>query len=354
MSKCTAVVNLLRNRIAQGDYALTDFPAERQLALETGVCYMTARRAVKELLRDGWIVRRPNGRLDINRIKKRAGKLPPRQIALLAPTFNSPNIETWRMALDRQVRARGWSVRPVLYVHWDDPLLLDALRGFAATFLLTVSGTVPPRVMEQLRNTARLVVVDADWSADGFVSVQLFPPVFVQRLLDHFASLGHARIGCLNTQPHDAVILERIGQWRNWSDARGLSAPLWNKPVPVQTTPFQAAYEAVRRAIKAKKFDITAVLCTTAPAAVGAMRAMYEHGIQPGRDVALGVVNGEGYAQVLTPSVTALEPCDPSPYIETCLTWIDAVDSPWRGPLLLQPQAVPLVVRETSCKVRSR
>ena len=56
MRKCSQVVDLLRSRIAQGDYALKTFPAERQLAAETGVCYMTARRAVKDLVESGlWI-----------------------------------------------------------------------------------------------------------------------------------------------------------------------------------------------------------------------------------------------------------------------------------------------------------
>ena len=370
MKKYSHVVALLRTRIAQGDYALTNFPAERQLAVETGVSYMTARRAVKELLNDGWIVRRPNGRLEISRTNAPLSPLstkpagndngnrhqlpPPRQIALLAPTYSSPNVEGWRIAIDQGVRRRGWTLRPVLYVHWDDPTLLDALRGFDASFLIPVAGAIPPRVLQRLKETPRLVVVDDDWSDRGFVSVQLFPPVFVQRLLDHFAGLGHARIGCLNTQPHDDVIRERIGQWKIWLAAHHLDGRLWDQPVPVQTTPFQAAYTAVRHAIRAKQFDVTALLCTTAPAAVGAMRALADCKLRPGRDVAVGVVNGEGYAQLLMPSVTALEPTDPAPYVATCLDWTANGDAPWAGPLLLQPKVVPLIVRETSCRVLKR
>lgn len=347
MRKCSQVVELLRTRIAQGDYALKTFPAERQLAVETGVCYMTARRAVKELLNDGWIVRRANGRLEIGR--KKAAKGPPKQIALLAPTFNSPNIEGWRVAIDKVVRARGWSLRPVLYVHWDDPILLDALNGFEAVFLIPVPDPIPPRVLARLKTAPRLVVVDDDWSAHGFVSMQLFPHVFVQRMLDHFAKLGHSRIGCLNTQPHDAVILKRIEQWRLWLAAHKLKAHLLDRPVPSYTTPFQAAYDVVHEALENRSFDTTALLCTTAPAAVGAMRALIEKGIRPGRDVAIGTVNGEGYAQVLTPSVTALEPADPAPYVSRCLDWVEQTKAIWTGPLLMEPKEVPLVIRETSC-----
>jgi DNA-binding LacI/PurR family transcriptional regulator len=349
MKKCLRIAELLRTRIKLGDYSIKRFPAERQLAAETGVSYMTARKAVKELIEDGWIVRRTNGRLEV----RRNGEGPPKKIALLVPTLNSPHIESWRIAIDQAVRRRGWFIRPVLYVHWNDPIIPDVLNGFEATFLVTVSGEIPSRVLAQLQSASRLIVVDDDWSARGCVSIQSFPSVFVQRLLDHFAALGHSRIGCLNTQPHDAVILGRIGQWRVWLSAHGLTGTVWDHPVSAYTAPFQAAYETVSKAVESGSFDVTALLCTTAPAAIGAMRALSDHGIRPGRDVAIGAVNGESYAQFLNPSLTALEPPDPTPFLAACLDWVEDSERSWKGPLLLQPSDVPLIVRETSCHVQT-
>src|SRR5436853_141599 len=138
-------------------------------------------------------------------------------------------VQLLRSRIAQAVRARGWYLRPVLYVHWDDPILLDALNGFEATFLIPVAGAIPPRVLLRLKAARRLIVVDDDWSAQGFISVQLFPHVFVQRLLDHFAQLGHSRIGCVNAQPHDSVILERIAQWRIWLAAHELNGQILDR-----------------------------------------------------------------------------------------------------------------------------
>ena len=49
-AKYTEVMSVIKRRIREGDYLLDNIPGERKIAEETGVSYMTARRAVQELL----------------------------------------------------------------------------------------------------------------------------------------------------------------------------------------------------------------------------------------------------------------------------------------------------------------
>src|SRR5688572_12681344 len=128
MQKYEDIAYLLKKRVLNGDYSLKSLPAERELALEVGVSYMTVRRALKELVDDGFLIRQPNGRLGVGRVSDGGGRH--LQIALLAPTFSSPVIEQWQVAIDTVVGRLGGNVRPVLYMHWDDPALQDALVGF--------------------------------------------------------------------------------------------------------------------------------------------------------------------------------------------------------------------------------
>ena len=53
MSKRQHLTDQLRTRVTRGYYAIKDLPSERQLAAESGVAYMTARRAVQQLIEDG-------------------------------------------------------------------------------------------------------------------------------------------------------------------------------------------------------------------------------------------------------------------------------------------------------------
>ena len=346
MQKYENIAYLLKKRVLNGDYSLKSLPAERQLAAEVGVSYMTVRRALKELVDDGVLVRQPNGRLGIGRVSD--GGERHLQIALLAPTFNSPVIERWQVAIDAVVGRMGGNVRPVLYMLWDDPVLQDSLNGFDGVFLVPIPERMPERVAERLRSAKRLVVVDDDMSHLGIPSARLFPPVFVQRLLDHLAALGHERIDCLNVHPLHPVIDQRIEQWNVWRMAHGIAGRLIHEPSRLHAAPFTAAYEVMKRQLDAGAFDATALMCVTAPAAMGAMRALHERGMRPGRDVAVCTIDSEGMGDVLIPSLTALESPNPEPYLAACLDWMASGGNKWIGPLLIQPADVPLNVREST------
>ncbi len=356
MNRYTIVAELIKKRVRSGDYSLRGVPAERQLAAEVGVSYMTVRRALRELVDEGILVRQANGRLAVGRLTEGNGTH--LQLAFLAPTYNSPVIEQWRVALDAVIRQRQGLVRPILYMHWDDPVVQDALDGFDGVFLVPIPESLPPHVELRLRQAKRLVVVDQDFSHMGIPSVRLFPPVFVQRLLDHLSQLGHQRIDCLAVYPEnpdaDPVILQRVEQWNVWRRVHGCEGRLIDVPVHLHTAPFDVAYRAMKRELDEGTFKATAIMCVTAPAAMGAMRALYEHGLWPGRDISVCTVNAESMGDTLIPSLTALEAPDPAPYLATCVDWIAAGGNAWQGPLLLQPADVPLVARESTGEPVSR
>src|SRR5205807_225087 len=92
----------------------------------------------------------------------------------------------------------------------------------------------------------------------------------------------------------------------------------------------------------------TALCCTTAPAAIGAMRAMRDRRIEVGKDVSVGVINDEGLGRYLSPSLTSIEMPAPEPYLAVCLDWMRRAGAGWVGSLLLQPQQLPLYVGEST------
>jgi LacI family transcriptional regulator len=346
MGSYLSVVELITKRVRQGDYALSGLPGERELAADSGVSYMTARKAVRRLIEDGVLVRHANGRVEVNRLHEGKRRL---SLAFLAPTFASADIERWRLSLDRAAQAHGAHVRPVLYVHWDDPLVLDSLTGFDGVFLVPINEAVPDRLRDRFAaRSCPLVVLDEDWSHLGIPSISLFPPALCHRLLEHFVALGRTRIDCLNVQPESAVIAQRIAAWRAWVAAHGCTGELINAPIAPYVRPLGAAYEAMRRALAGTRPPAPALLAVTLPAAVGAIRALHERGFAAGRDVVVGAINGEEAAAYQVPSITALEAPDAEPYFARCLAWMAAGGGPWTGPLLMRPDEVPLAIREST------
>lgn len=349
MAKYNQLSDLLRRRILNGDYAIKGLPAERQLALEHGVAHMTARRVLLNLQEEGILVRGVNGRLEINRATPASADA--LQIAFLAPLFNSHAIDRWSEALEAATESFGGRLRRFHYRHWEDPMILESLKGFDGRFILPCSEVMPPQIIEQLlavKQKSPVVMLSDDLSGFGIPSISHIPPTFVQKLLRHLEAQGHERIACLNVQPHDKIIEARIAQWRNWTAARRLPATLIDDPVKSFQDPFPRAYEVMCRLLAEKAFTSSALFCTTYAAAVGAMRALHEHRLRPGIDVAIGLVDGEGQAAYQIPSLTALEPPDVVPQLTVCLQWIARGGGDWQGQLLLQPEDVPLVVREST------
>ena len=65
-TKYNEVMSVIKRRIQEGDYLVESIPGERRLAEETGVSYMTARRAVRQLLEEEVLTRDDSGSLAIH------------------------------------------------------------------------------------------------------------------------------------------------------------------------------------------------------------------------------------------------------------------------------------------------
>lgn len=347
-SKYMLVAERLATRIRNGDYHLNGIPSERDLAVDVGVSHMTARKAIRKLLDDKLIVRLPNGRLDIQSNGKNAPKHLQTQIALLAPSWNSFETNTWNMALSRMAQEFDFSFRLVYYLHADDPVIKNTISRFDCTFFLP-NDPMPQAVYQELREIAKpFVIVNNDWSHLGIPSIRLFPPVFIHKMLDHLASLGHKRIDCLNVQPGGSIISERITQWRVWLAAHGFEGHLYDHQATPYSDSTPIAYETIDSLIKNGKFNCDALLCLTEPGAIGAMKAMAENRLCPGIDVGVCTTDSDGYTRYSIPSITAMEQIDPIPFITTCVKWIQRQEKNWEGQLLLQPADIKVIVRQST------
>jgi DNA-binding LacI/PurR family transcriptional regulator len=337
MAKFKNIANLLENRIRHGDYLLKEVPSERELALEVKVSHMTARKAILYLVEKGLLVRQANKRLAVR--PKGAGQKKQLQIALLVPAFPSPYIEQWHRWLEEMSSELNYQVRVVGYTHWDESVILDTLEGFGGTFMLPLCDEIPESLITSMKQIGHpLVMLAQDLSNQGIPSLRMTSPQMVQKLLDYLGSLGHRRIDCLNTQPVEQVVRDRIEQWQLWMAAHGEKGRLHNIPVKSFGSAMRQAYETVKGLLTSKEYLSPAIFCTVSGAAIGAIRALYEHGLQVGKDVS--VCSAEDWADTapfLTPALTCLMDRDPKSYLSVCIEWMVRGGKDWVGPLLVQP-----------------
>jgi hypothetical protein len=127
--------------------------------------------------------------------------------------------------------------------------------------------------------------------------------------------------------------------------AHALEGPLINRPVAAGLGGEDAArqaYAEVRRLLGSNALDATALYCTAVWSALGAMRAIRDHGLVVGRDVSVCCINDEGLGEWQNPKLTSLRPSDVTSLLAPCIDWIAQRGRGWIGPKLLAPRQVPL------------
>ncbi|MCW3062123.1 MAG: GntR family transcriptional regulator [Capsulimonas sp.] len=343
MRKVALATQMIEKRIAHADHILVGIPGERQLAEELGLSRTTVRTALQQLMDQGTLVRQENGRISV--AEPGDGRLKKRTIGIAAPPMASADFDRWREGIRGVLEGQPVTLRPVAYAHWADPALQDALAHFDGMFFIPPAEKIPAWLTTKMLNAAcRVVVLDEDESAAGLPSVTLFPPAAERKLFDHLRRLGHQRIDCLNAQAEDGVILGRIAEWKRYLEEHGLPGQLRSQAVE---KPFESAYQLIRDALKEGRPVASALFCTTGPAAIGAMRALHEAGLEIGVDVSVCAVNGEGIGQYLLRSLTELESPPRALYLQRAAGWMLGEDL-WEGPLLIQPNDVPLFEGEST------
>jgi DNA-binding LacI/PurR family transcriptional regulator len=343
-AKYTEVMSVIKRRIREGDYLLDSIPGERKIAEQTGVSYMTARRAVQELLNEEVLIRQPSGSLDVHPGFFRRTK--PAEVVLLCPAYPSTYLTQLRRFVSDFASQRGIGLRPAQFVHWDEKTVVEAVEQAKGTFVIPSGPELPVRLMEPFQ-VNKVVILDGDFTRCGLPSIRLFSDRCIERVMDHLYELGHRRVDCINTQNRNPEIDRRIDIWDRWCCRRGVAGDLRDDPAPVFTDPTIVAYRLMSRLLDDDRPPATAFIGTTCPAAIGAMRACWERGLRVGKDLSICSVNIEPPAEFFCPSITGLNTPDLSDVLGQCFDWFGSRHS-WRGAKLLEPKGPILFEGEST------
>jgi DNA-binding LacI/PurR family transcriptional regulator len=159
--------------------------------------------------------------------------------------------------------------------------------------------------------------------------------------------LGHRRVDCLNTQNRNPEIDRRIDIWERWRRRRRIEGRLWDDPAEVFTDPTVRAYGLMKRLLADGALAATALVGTTCPAAIGAIRACWEHDVQVGQELSICSVNIEPPAEFFCPSITGLSTPGIAEVLDQCCEWF-LRRRPLGDRLLLEPSQSVLFKGEST------
>ncbi|MFG0248523.1 MAG: GntR family transcriptional regulator [Phycisphaeraceae bacterium JB051] len=334
------ISKLLKQRIASGMYLDQPIPGERALAAETGVSYMTARKAVQHLVEQNVLTRAKNGRLEAPQLADT--KQDVHTYVLLTPAFESFGYQNIRMSIERVMSHFNGVLKISSYRHWHDPAIMSAFDGdWNGIFVIPPNEGIPKLLMDRMiANRDRIVVVYSDLTEQGFVSVDNSLEAWASVMVEHLASLGHDRVDCLNTQPgHD--VLNRVKGWKTGVQTLGIKGECFNDQVENFDFNWVRAYEIALKALKSGKMA-NAVFCTTLATCKGLARAAFELGMQPGKDVHYCTMDVPYESIYEIPSVTTLNLYPLHHYVHKSFEWLEYGDGVLvDGNLLIAPDQAP-------------
>ncbi len=310
MLKYVQIAELLKRRIESGDYKFCAIPGVPKLAAETGVSYLTARQAVGKLIADGVLYRMENGRLAVK---------PPHGIKALNVVFVLPlycsNNSVWWRNISRLAREYGCVYREIVYSHDDDPILFEALDGSFDLIFLMANQCSQLFYNKIKKNRDKIVMLFHDLSDCGVRCLDGLPPGMVRELIAMLRQRGHRKIDCYAVEPETASVSRRIEAWRQGLAEFDCPGELHYFPVKNFEPVLGASYRRLGEVIAARRFDADALFCISVETARGALRALYDHGIEVPRDLSLVTFGTPEEAAMTIPSLTTIDTPDPSPAI---------------------------------------
>ncbi|QQE11917.1 substrate-binding domain-containing protein [Planctomycetota bacterium] len=345
--KYIEVANIITRRIDNGDYFLKDIPGERRIADATGVSYMTARKAVNELLTQRILSRKENGALKIHpSYNRKLGKI---HTVFLYPSYPSNHLNQCRSIVTEALNEHDAILRPLQYTHWDDPVLLEAFDNADGIILIASTEPITAHALSQLNmQNNKVVIFDSDFTEQGIPSIQLFPREHLYKLFEHVAKQCGKKIDLLNTQGHDNEIYRRIDLWKSWAKENGIETNVWDDPAPAFTDSRERAYKLTKKLIDKKSFNANAIICTTQDVAVGASRACHDRSIQIGDELSICSINIGAEAKYFYPSITGLDFPVINKQLKTCIDWFSPKVKNWKQSLLLTSSTPNLFLGEST------
>lgn len=265
-------------------------PAERVLAKQHGVAYMTVRRAVSALVDDGLLYRKPGQGTFVcqpGHVAQRTGNIGFVLAPVIADGVGNAFFSKVFAGAEREASAHGHSL--IYSSHTADlvPLATPKSRGTARRKVdgLIAAGLNDPKLVLALSRQVPVVLIDDSVEGSNIPSVRVDNIAACRQATLHLIKRGHRRIAYLGGSTASIVGRERIGGYVQALVESGIQAD----PALIyqDTFAFATGYQGAKQ-LFALKAPPTGLFCANDTVAFGALKWLKQNGRSVPKDV--GVV----------------------------------------------------------------
>lgn len=258
-------------------------PAERALAKQHGVAYMTVRRAVSALVDDGLLYRKPGQGTFVcqpGQVARRTGNIGFVLDPVIADGVGNAFFSKVCAGAEREARVHGHSL--IYSSHTADlvPLAVSRTRKGPVTTLRKVDGLIAaglndPKLVLALSRQVPVVLVDDSVEGSQIPSVRVDNIAASRQATRHLIERGHRRIAYLGGSNASIVGRERISGYVQALVEAGLQAD--QALIHQGTFGFETGYQGAK-ALFALHNPPTGLFCANDTVAFGALKWLNEAG----------------------------------------------------------------------------
>jgi DNA-binding LacI/PurR family transcriptional regulator/DNA-binding transcriptional regulator YhcF (GntR family) len=323
-SKYTRVRDALAKAIRSGKYAVGEkLPGERTLATQYGISYMTARRAVSDLVEQGLVDRRPWEGLFVTDFAPAGGNMDVAAVPnpnatttlnIFTVGHEPQHVNTLKRLASRYAEERGWFTRYVRIDHPGDNHAIGCILGGGLSLLIipddaTMRGPVGEAVQQV---NGRAVLIGNRMDNLGVPSVLADDTQAIGMAVQHLREHGHTRIGMLCDYINHPVTSVQVAKWRSCFAAECASDELDRRLIVVDTPrfdcPTQNAYRRMCEYLRdSRDHAVTGLVCTGDESAVAAMSACRDMGRSVPEGLSIVVSGDSSLAAHCNPALTCID-----------------------------------------------
>jgi LacI family transcriptional regulator len=210
-----------------------------------------------------------------------------RTAAVCLHTISNPVFSAILAAVERVFWARGWSV---MFGESGDEIakqnafIARSIESNVAGLIISPAVGTTPRHLEAFGQRLPIVVAGREIRGGALDRVFIEYEKGLTSAVSHLVSLGHRAIGWMGGGSNTVTARRGIRTYREVLLKHGLRpSSLWEHTCPPSR---HEGYLGMRRFLEVAP-ELTAVVCFSDLLAVGAMRALHQQGMAPGKDMSI-------------------------------------------------------------------
>lgn len=237
--------------IRRGEFAVgSRLPAERELAARFGVSYMTARRAVTEMVEVDLLERRAREGTYVRGHSRRRVSSP--TVNLICSDSESSGFKAFLRLSAREAEARGWRAHVLRLQQDHDRAAVRALENGEMALVLAEGPELGGPLGEAMQKAGgRAVLIGNRLDSVGVPSVLADDTQAIRLAVARLKSAGHRRIALLSDHPDHAIDRVQIAAWRSCFAGEASQNELDARLIIVNTPRFESSAEHAYQAVKA-------------------------------------------------------------------------------------------------------